>query len=50
MLPIDACSRRIVPMVQRAGYDVVYHEFDGGHAMPPDVVRNSLAWFGQTLP
>jgi predicted esterase len=47
VLPIDACSRRIVPLVQRAGYDVVYHEFDGGHAMPPDVVHHALAWFEQ---
>lgn len=47
VLPIDICSRRIVPMVQRAGYDVVYHEFDGGHAMPPNIVHASLDWFRQ---
>lgn len=29
VLPIDVCSRKIVPQVRRAGYDVVYREFDG---------------------
>ena len=45
VLPIDACSRRIVPAAQRAGYDVTYHEFDGGHAMPPEIVDEALTWF-----
>ncbi len=45
VLPIDVCSRRIVPMVQRAGYDVRYREFDGGHTVPPEIVREALAWF-----
>jgi phospholipase/carboxylesterase len=42
ILPIDRCSRVIVPRLQRRGYDVTYKEFDGGHAMPPDVVREGL--------
>src|SRR5215208_646134 len=29
VLPIDPCSRRIVPALRRAGYDVCYREFDG---------------------
>jgi phospholipase/carboxylesterase len=29
VLPIDRCSRRIVPQLERAGYDVLYREFDG---------------------
>jgi predicted esterase len=45
VLPIDACSRRIVPAAKRAGYDVTYHEFDGGHAMPPEIVDEALTWF-----
>ncbi len=45
VLPIDRCSRRIVPRVQQAGYDVVYREFDGGHAYPPEVVQEALGWF-----
>ena len=44
ILPIDRCSRVIVPRLQRRGYDVTYKEFDGGHAMTPDVVREGLAF------
>jgi len=47
VLPIDACSRRIVPTLERAGYDVHYEEFDGPHTVPPDVVRDALAWFAE---
>ena len=45
VLPINACSRRIVPAVQRAGYDVRYHEFDGPHTVPSEIVREALTWF-----
>jgi predicted esterase len=44
VLPIDRCSRRIVPALEEAGYDVVYHEFDGGHAVPDAIQRKSLDW------
>lgn len=44
ILPIDQCSRRIVPALQRAKYDVNYHEFDGPHAVPPEMTRQALAW------
>lgn len=44
VLPIDRCSRRIVPQLRRAGYDVTYHEFDGPHVVPPEVARESYAW------
>ena len=46
-LPIDRCSRRIVPVVQRAGYDVRYREFDGPHTVPPDIAQEAVAWFGE---
>ena len=45
VLPIDPCSRRIVPALRRAGYDVDYHEFDGGHVVPPDMVERGVARF-----
>lgn len=44
VLPIDPCSRRIVPQLQRAGYSVSYHEFDGPHTVPGEVAREALAW------
>jgi predicted esterase len=44
ILPIDQCSRRIVPELQRARYEVQYREFDGPHAVPPDIAKEALAW------
>ena len=45
VLPIDRCSRRIVPVLKREGYDVRYREFDGPHTVPPSVAREALGWF-----
>jgi phospholipase/carboxylesterase len=45
VLPVDRCSRRIVPRLQRAGYDIRYHEFDGPHTVPPEIVGEALTWF-----
>ena len=45
VLPIDRCSRRLVPELKRAGYDVRYHEFDGPHTVPEDIAQESLDWF-----
>jgi phospholipase/carboxylesterase len=45
VLPVDRCSRRLVPSLRSAGYDVVYDEFDGAHAVPPDVLERSVRWF-----
>ena len=46
VLPIDQCSRRIVPELKRARYDVLYREFDGPHAVPPEVAKEAIAWMG----
>jgi phospholipase/carboxylesterase len=43
VLPIDGCSRRLVPRLERAGYEVRYREFVGGHAVPPDVAAEAFA-------
>jgi phospholipase/carboxylesterase len=45
VLPIAPCSRRIVPALRRAGYDVDYHEFDGGHVVPPEMVERATVRF-----
>jgi len=45
VLPIEACSRRIVPNLREAGYLVDYREFDGPHVVPPELARAALAWF-----
>jgi phospholipase/carboxylesterase len=46
VLPIDRCSRRLVPALRRAGYEVTYEEFEGGHSAPQDVVRRAVSWLG----
>ncbi len=45
VLTIDVTSRRIVPQLQRAGYDIDYREFDGPHTVPPDIAREAMDWF-----
>jgi predicted esterase len=42
VLPIEQCSRRIVPALQRSGYDVRYDEFEGPHAIPPEIARAAV--------
>jgi len=44
VLPIDRCSRRLVPALRSAGYGVRYEEFDGGHVVPPLVARAAFSW------
>jgi len=44
VLPIDRCSRRLVPALRRAGYAVDYREFAGGHAVPPPIAEAAVAW------
>jgi predicted esterase len=39
VLPIDRTTRRIVPQLRAAGVPVEVHEFDGPHAVPPDVAE-----------
>ena len=45
VLPIDRCSRALVPRLERAGYHVRYREFAGGHAIPPEIAQEAVAWF-----
>jgi phospholipase/carboxylesterase len=44
VLPIDQTSRQIVPRLKNAGYDVEYHEFDGGHGVTPDLLSQAVTW------
>jgi phospholipase/carboxylesterase len=52
VLAIDATSRRLVPRLERAGYDVEYVEFEGPHTVPPEIARQALEWFraGEATP
>ncbi|HVZ48739.1 MAG TPA: hypothetical protein VG916_08155 [Gemmatimonadaceae bacterium] len=44
ILPIDRCSRIIVPRLRADGYDVRFDEFDGGHRMPPEILAAATKW------
>lgn len=44
ILPIDQCSRVIVPRLRQLGYDVTFKEFDGRHEVPPAIAREALKW------
>jgi phospholipase/carboxylesterase len=44
ILPIDQCSRVIVPRLRTMKYDVTYREFEGRHEMPADVLAEALRW------
>lgn len=45
VLPIERCSRRILPQLEGAGYAVSYHEFEGGHSVPAPIAREAVTWF-----
>ncbi|MUL37201.1 alpha/beta hydrolase [Gloeocapsopsis dulcis] len=44
VLPIERCSRRIVPQLQRAGYDLLYREFNGIHTVPSAIAQQAVEW------
>ncbi|HEU4524853.1 MAG TPA: hypothetical protein VFR62_07510 [Gemmatimonadales bacterium] len=45
VLPIERCSRRIVRELRDDRYDVRYTEFEGDHAVPPEIARAAVDWF-----
>jgi len=48
VLPIDQCSRVMVPRLLSMGYDVTFKEFDGRHELPPDIAVEALKWMTQS--
>ena len=44
VLPIERCSRRLAPALQKAGYEVIYREFSGAHTVPPEIAREGMKW------
>lgn len=44
VLPVDVCSRRLVPRLRAVDYDITYEEFDGGHEVPEEVMERAVAW------
>ncbi|MFC0678182.1 alpha/beta hydrolase [Lysobacter korlensis] len=44
VLPIERCSRLIVPALRQEGHTVDYREFDGGHVVPPELAKAAIGW------
>ena len=44
ILPIDRCGRRVAAELKSDGYQVTLREFDGGHEIPGEVMREGLRW------
>jgi phospholipase/carboxylesterase len=44
VLPIDRCSRVIVPALTKQGYEVTFRQFDGGHEIPPHIAAEGTKW------
>jgi predicted esterase len=44
-MPIDRTGRRFASELKIDGYDVTYREYEGGHAVPRDIVREAFEWF-----
>ena len=44
-MPIDKTARIYVPKLKADGYDVTYHEYQGGHRVPPAEIRAAFEWF-----
>ena len=45
VLPIDRCSRRLAPALRKAGFDLDYREFPGGHVVPAEMIDAAFARF-----
>lgn len=44
ILPFAGSSERIVPELRKAGYAVTFVDFDGGHAVAPEVIQSVGPW------
>lgn len=44
VLPVDVCSRRLVPRLHALGYPAEYAEFAGGHEVPAGIRQRAVDW------
>ena len=49
VLPIENCSRKLVPRLKRNGYAVLYREFEGPHTIPIEIAEESVEWLTSIL-
>jgi phospholipase/carboxylesterase len=50
VLPIGRCGGRLARVLCATGYPVDYHEFNGGHEVPQEVVMAALDWLVHAEP
>jgi phospholipase/carboxylesterase len=43
-MPIVLTGRKYAATLKAEGYDVTYHEYEGGHGTPPAIAREAFAW------
>lgn len=48
ILPIDRCSRVIVPRLRSMRYDVTYREFEGRHELPAAIADEAMNWIAKS--
>lgn len=44
ILPIGPCSRTIAEQLRARGYPLRFREFDGEHAIPPEIAQEAVDW------
>jgi phospholipase/carboxylesterase len=44
VLPVSSSRDRIVPQLKQWGHEVIYKEFNGGHALDPELGREAFRW------
>jgi predicted esterase len=45
VLPIDATTRRIAPLLRAQGIPTQVREFDGPHLVPAEIAEDAIRWF-----
>ncbi|MBG0823185.1 phospholipase [Planomonospora sp. ID91781] len=45
VLPVEHCSRRLVPRLRKSEYPVTYEEFTGGHEVPEQTAAAAMRWW-----
>lgn len=48
VLPIDRCSRVLVPRLRGLGFEVEYVELEDGHTVPLSIAGQAVDWFTRT--
>ncbi|MDQ2841364.1 MAG: phospholipase [Acidobacteriota bacterium] len=43
VLPIDRCSRKLLPVLQSHGLPIEYREFEGPHTVPAEIRREAVS-------